>query len=334
MNATETTKDSCTEPPVFEALTAYCFGDLDAEGRERVSLHVLACGRCSRELERLEAGVQALKRDPYLQPLAATPEVVSVLGISGWLDQPFGGHLRHAVAAGSLFALLHAVPVVVEIAYEFETFGSRAVPLSLLAFVWMLSSTLVGLWLAVDSVRKGQNGLHRSLFVWLAATATLSLGLWAFLPSRPTVEAAFGTWPANLAYLKSVFYAWLVGPLYLLWPFSFVLLMQRELARGRHRAVLALVTGARDAVAPPGVLQPNVWALTVLLAALFVFNYVGVNHLFSALHEDPYANLFRTLVLVRASAWLVLPAVCLWWYVRSLNDIKREAILGSRLLNG
>jgi hypothetical protein len=117
-----------------------------------------------------------------------------------------------------------------------------------------------------------------------------------------------------------------------MWPFHFVVVMQRELARGRHRAVLGLLTGDKAAVPPRGTLQPNVWALAACLAGLFVLNYVGVNHLFGALDASPFGNLFRSLVLVRASAWLLLPAICLWWYVGCLNELKREAVAVTRLM--
>jgi hypothetical protein len=57
-----------------------------------------------------------------------------------------------------------------------------------------------------------------------------------------------------------------------------------------------------------------------------------VNHLFGALTSAPCANLFRQLVLVRATIWLLLPAVCLWWYVSALQELKREALVLIRLL--
>jgi hypothetical protein len=331
--APETADPPCTNPEARQSLTAYSFGELSDEQRFAFALHLVECDACWRDAQTLGGCVDALRHSPALRAIPPTPEVFSVLGVSGRLDQPFAGHVRHAVTAGSLFALLFAVPVVVEVAYQFDRYGATAVPLAVLAFAWMLSGTLAGLWQAAKGARHGTGGIGRSLVIWALATAVVSLALWPFFPPSPVVEASFGTWPANLAYLKSVFYAWLVGPLFLLWPFHFVVAMQRELARGRHRAVLGLLTGDKAAVPPRGTLQPNVWALGVYLAGLFVFNYVGVNHLFGALDPSPFGNLFRALVLLRAGAWLLLPSICLWWFVSCLNELKREAVATERLLN-
>src|SRR5688572_12837999 len=112
-------RDSCREPAVFEALTAYAFGDdLPPEMRRRVDGHLQTCGICSRELAQLVGGIRTLREDPQLVPLRPTPDVLSVLGTAGKLDAPFGGHTRFVLAAAALFAMLHAVPVVVEVAYE------------------------------------------------------------------------------------------------------------------------------------------------------------------------------------------------------------------------
>ena len=102
--------------------------------------------------------------------------------------------------------------------------------------------------------------------------------------------------------------------------------MQKELAAGRSERVTALLGGDHLAVPPRGVRYPRVWALTVYLGGLFVFNYVGVNHLFGALSDDPFKGLFMSLVLLRVTIWLVLPACCLWWYAGCLADLKRECL--------
>jgi hypothetical protein len=293
---------------------------------------VLECAVCSGELERLEVCVRALRHDPRLKALPAAPNVVSALGISGHLTQWFGGHSAFVVSGAVLFALLHALPVVVEVAYAFDRFGTRAVVLACVAFAWMLGATLAGLSLTTSDVRRGVFRIHRPLVVWIVATALLCVGVWPFFPSEPTVQASFSTWPADLGYLKSVFYAWLIGPMFLLWPFHFVLVMQRELAEGRARAVADVLTQSKAAVPPRGAFQPQAWVLGVFLWGLCVLNYVGVNHLFGALVPAPHENLFRQLVLLRAAIWLLLPAVCLWWYLSAIQELKREALVLIRLL--
>ena len=325
------TSGRCSNPPMFRRLTAYSFGDLEGESHEGVRLHVAECALCSRELARLESCILALRRDPHLQPLEATPEVLSVFGLSSRLDQPFGGHARHAFVSALLFSLLFAVPFLVEVAFEFDRFGRLGIALGIIGFFWMLPWALVGLRAVAESARQGRPHVSRPLVSWLAGTSLLVIAAWVWLPSRPTVEASFGTWPAHLGYLKSVAYAWPVGLVFLLWPFHFVLAMQRELLLGRYQSVFRVLAREPLGVPPRGVVMPPVWALTLSLAALGVFNYVGVNHLFGALKPDTDGNLFRVLVLVRVSAWLGLSAWCLWWYVASLNELKREAVAGLRL---
>ena len=334
MTAIELVEGHCSDPAVFQALTSYAFGDLDAAAREKVHKHVLECGRCARELERLTSCVLALRHDPLLPPLRPTRDVLSVLSFSGRLDQPFGGHSRFVVAGASLFAFLQALPVVVEVAYEFDRLGRVAITLALVAFAWMLGGTLLGLWQDVKIVRNGVGGLGRPLATWATMAAMLCLAMLWILPSSPTLIASFGTWPANLGYLKSMFYAWLVGPIFLLWPFHFVLVIQRELGLGHHQAVLKLLTGDKAVVPPRGTIQAPVWGLAVFLSGLVVLNYVGVNHLFAGLLPGAYANLFRVLVLVRVAAWLLMATLGLWWYIGCLNELKREALLGDRLLGG
>jgi hypothetical protein len=185
------------------------------------------------------------------------------------------------------------------------------------------------LTLALDAraIRQGRTGLRFGLSAMLASTVTVCAFVLAFLPDRPTVVAAFGTWPVHFAYLKSVFYAWLVGPIFVLWLFHFVVVTQRELARGRHAEVLALLSGHPNAVAPRGIGFPSVRILAACIVLQFVVNYFGVNNLFSALAPGDYKNLFIALVLVRVTVWLALPIVCLWWFASALNELKREAMV-------
>jgi hypothetical protein len=318
---------------VFAALTAYAFDDeLSSVSRGQVDAHLQECPVCTEELARLASAIRVLRRDPHLQLPLRTRDVASVLGLPGRLEATFAGHVGFVVCAAALFAWLHAVPVVVEVAYDFEHRGTTAVFAATGAFVWMLAGTLGGLWMAVRDIRRGESGVAKGLGVWAAAAMLLCVMLWEILPDHPTVEASFGTWPANLGYLKSVFYAWLVGPLFLFWPFQFVLSMQRELARGRQTAVLRLLSGDAAAVPPRGTLQPPLWALAAVLAGLLVFNYIGVNHLFAALEPDAQANLFRVLVLMRAGAWIALAAACLWWYGYMRTELKRQAAFSSQLI--
>ena len=118
----------------------------------------------------------------------------------------------------------------------------------------------------------------------------------------------------------------LVGPVFVLWTFHFVVLMQQQLSAGRYAEVLGLLTNDKLSLPPRETLYPRVWGLATYLAGLVVLNYVGVNHLFGALEPGPYKSLFMALVLIRVTVWLALPAWCLWWYSGCLNELRRECL--------
>lgn len=316
---------TCAEPALSERIGPYCFGDLGEQDREAFERHLLSCDACWREVERLLAGVSVIRGSRDLLRRAQSPDVVGVLGLSGRLERPFGGHVRLAATASVLYALLFAVPVVVEVAYEFDRYGNLAMALAASALVWMLGTTLATLAVDVRHVRRGETGVRFGLSAMAASTVLLCALVVPLLPDRPTVVASFGTWPSNLGYLKSVFYALLVGPVFMFWLFHFVVVMQQQLKGGRHAEVLSLLSGEPRAVAPRGVGHPSVKILTACIVLQFVLNYFGVNNLFSALAPGPYTNLFVALVLVRVTIWLALPVVCLWWFSGSLNELKREA---------
>lgn len=306
---------------------AYCFGDLDEAKQEIMERHLLVCDPCWREAHRLLDTVDIIRTTPGVARRARTPQVIGALGISGRLDRAFAGHWAIAAVLSGLYALLFAVPVLVEIAYQFDRYRSRAIPLAVATFAWMFASTLSLLAHDARVVRQGRLGFGIGLAAMAVSTAVVCAFVLPLLPAEPMTRASFGTWPAQLAFLKSVFYAWLVGPVFVLWLFHFIVVMQKQLTLGRSRAVLALLSGDKSSLPPKGVGRPNTSMLAAYLAMLFVINYAGVNHLFANLEPGPHQRLFMVLLLVRATAWLTLPALGLVWYTNSLNELKRECLV-------
>jgi hypothetical protein len=316
----------CVDPVQAELATPYCFGEATAAQRDAFELHLLECDACWREVQRLDDAVRVLRADLSLAHALTVREMSGLFGMSASLDQPFGGHRRHALVASAMYALLYAVPVFVEIGSWWDRLGRWGAIGFPLVFLWMWITTAVALEVGVRAVRQGRGGFWRALPIMLAGTAVVSAAVVPGLPPVPTVYATFQTYPANLAYLKSVFYAWWVGPVFMLWPLYVVTMLQRQLAAGHYRGVLSLLTGDHRALPPRDVRYPPVWALMVYLAALFVFNWIGTSHLFDHLTEAPYRILFMALVMIRGALWLGLPALCIWWYAGCLSEIKRECI--------
>lgn len=325
MNSRET-HERCSDVALAELVTPYCFGDATEAERQAFELHLMECDVCWREMQRLEEAVRLLRSELNLAHALTVKEVAGLFGMSAALDQPFGGHRYHAIFASAIYALLYAIPVFVELAYRWDVYGRVALFVSPLVFLWMFGTTLLALAEGARATRKGDRGFGRALLVMLGATILLCAVIVPLAPRTPLVEASFQTYPVHLAALKSVFYAWWVGPFFVLWPYQFVLALQRELVLGRHRMVQQLLSGDPGAVPPPGMRVPRVRVLGLCLAGMFVFNWIGQSHLFDHLTPGPYANLFMALVMTRAAVWLGLPALCLWWYQGRLDELKREVL--------
>jgi hypothetical protein len=225
-----------------------------------------------------------------------------------------------------VLALLFAVPVVVEVAYEFDQFGRLAMTLAPVVFAWMLAANLATFWLSARDVRTGAAAFWKLFLLHAVAIAVLCVGLLPLLPVDPTVDANFQTYPVRLGYLKSVFYAWLVGPWLIFWPFYFVLAMQAQLTHGKHRYVLNVLDREKAVVPPRGLPFVPAWVMACYVVGLFVFNWVGVSHLFDNLRPSPHMTLFMTSVLIRVTAWLSLAAVGTLWYWISLTELMRECL--------
>jgi hypothetical protein len=315
--------DRCPAPRLNDDVTEFCFGDLTPERRDAVALHLLECPVCVAQVERLSACVQAAKFDPRVKPLAISPATLSIFGLAGRFEQVFGGHVRYVLVASALYALLYAVPVLVEIAYQWNRFGQAAVPLSLATFGWVFSTTLLAFWLQARALQRRTRPV--GVLVLALATVALCAVLVPFFPTEPVTLARFNTYPTKLAYFKAVFQAWMVGPVFALWTFHAGLTVQRELSLGRHRQVWALLQGDRTGMPLRGLRLPTVAGLGIYFGGLTAYNAVGLSHLFDNLIQGHYTTLFMTLVSIRATVWFLLPALCLWWFWGRLDDLKREA---------
>ena len=310
-----------------ESVAPYCFGDLSDEQRRSFEQHLLECDTCFNEVGRLSASIRVLESDMALKDTLVVPELAGVFGVSGRLDRPFAGHVLYVTVGSFLFALLFALPMLVEVAYAFDEYRVMSMRLAVFAFAWMMAVTIGGFWVVVRRTRESRYSLTPVLVLWLAGIGFLCLLAVFALPNARTVQASFQTWPADFGYLKSVFYAVLVGPLFFLSPFHFVVVMQNELRSGRHQTVLAVLAGDPLRVPPRGPYYVRVWVLTLGLAGLFVLNYFGITHLFENLRPAPYRDFFMGLVLTRASVWLLLTVLCIGWYVVNLNELKRECLV-------
>lgn len=325
--------ERCIDPTLNEALPSFCFGELSADQRNAIALHVVECDTCWQELERLESVVRAVRFDPRLASLPVTAETVAVVKLSGKMEQTFAGRFGFAMLASGLHAALYTASIWTELGYAADRFGRLALTLSPLVFTTILLGTLGALWVSARAVtHRRYHGLVASLGVLLAVVAVLLAGLSLVLPDEPTIKATFATRSAFNGYLKNaMMYFFPVAVMYVLLPFQAVVGLQRELHEGRVSNTLALLSGDRGSFHPQGVwyIRPLVLGLLILPAAWI--GYQGTHHLLDALVPGPYANLFTAALHIRVGLWFALALLGFGWYLRATNDLKQQALLMKRL---
>jgi hypothetical protein len=275
-----------------------------------------------------------MRSDLQLTRSVFLADVASSLGISGKLARLFGGHRLHAVIASTLYALLFAVALPLEMAYEFDRYRRPAIEFAVLILAGILLTTFGGLLL---DWRFALRGRHTGLAVSIG-TATLSalvlyIALRPILPAHAITQATFQTYTAQTAYLKSIFYYVPFAIIFLFLPFHFVLRMQVEFRAGRHDLGLQLLAGRDPSLAlpPRGTIFLRPWVLGSLLVLGTVVSILMAGHLLDNLKPGPHTNLFIHLLQIRWCLYLLLGLECLTWYYLALNDLKREAIAIERI---
>lgn len=114
---------TCSEPPVDEYVTSYCFDDVPRDVMDRFEAHLVRCESCWTEVQRLEASVRALRLGAVSKDVLLQPEVVGVFNMSGRVDQRFAGNARFAVAVALLHGLLYTASLWTELAYSYDRFS-------------------------------------------------------------------------------------------------------------------------------------------------------------------------------------------------------------------
>ena len=321
---------NCPAPGLNRLLTVYCFGRATEEERRAVETHLLECNVCWKETQRLREAIRVLETDPTLPQTLRPVDLAQAFGISGRFDQVFGGHSRHALLCSAIYAGLYAVAVLVEVAYQFDQYRRIAIGLAPVAFFWVFITSLAGLWVDWRLTLGGSpKGWAASAGAFLASAAALFVFVAIFLPATPVTEMNWEAYTAQAAYLKTICYFLILQAIFLLPPFHFVLAMQRELREGRHRLALGLLTDEKMTVAPRGAIYPKFWVLAVLIFITIAISVFLHHNLVSNLKPGPHTNLFENLVQLRLILYFLLAAVCLVWYYRMLNELKRECLVAT-----
>jgi hypothetical protein len=323
----------CTAPEVGRLASAYSFGRATEAERQSFERHLTECTACQQESEKLRAALRLLENDKGLLQTLTPADIASSFGISSRLDEWWGGHRWHVLLSSGIYAAIFAVTMLVEVAYQFDVYGRQGVTGATLMWLWMVATSLAALTLDWRLVRAGD---RRALPL---AVGVFSLGVFGaimisrgFLPDHPvTLLTTSQAAPAQAAYLKSILYGLILNVLFWLPPFHFVITLQRELAEGRHRMTLGLLTGDKLSVTPRGAFYPRLVALLVCFVLVIVVAFNLHHDLMGKLKPDPYFNLFSWLIYARLTCYFALGAEGVAWYARSLNELKRECLAAERV---
>jgi DNA-binding winged helix-turn-helix (wHTH) protein len=228
------------------------------------------------------------------------------------LPSPVKKHFFHLLAATCLYALYYSVSFMLEIAYEYETYGTRALMIAPLVFLWVMGTSWAALAAGLKRTGSGLRwGVALSLSVLISAALLLYLALALFLPNIAITRASFQTYPAQGAFLKSVYYVLPMVVLFVVLPSHFIVAREREvLLRESNGFVLDRNLRAAGA----GIVHIRTWWLALALLSTFCITLAASSHLFENLQVGPNTGLFIQLSQWRFLLYFLLGLECVLWY--------------------
>ncbi|HET6975297.1 MAG TPA: transcriptional regulator [Pyrinomonadaceae bacterium] len=237
---------------------------------------------------------------------------------------PFKKHLRHLLGACILYALYYSVAFVLETAYQYETYGSRAVRFASIMFFWILGTSIAGFAVGLKRTSAGSGiGLVLTVSVFVAAALLLYVAAAFVLPNIAITQASFQTYPAHGAFLKNIYCMLPLAVLFMVVPSHYIAAAEsRELHRD-WRNQLTLSDSARE-IEPRAVAVylKTSWLVWILIGA-FLVACVGSAHLFENLKPNPNLGLFIQLNQWRLLLYFLLGFECVLWYQQAQ---RRSAI--------
>jgi DNA-binding winged helix-turn-helix (wHTH) protein len=283
---------------------------------------------------RFIAPVKALAESPNSSPAIETVIENNAIYIQdAALDRTSGlllssllkSHLWHLLAVSVLYALYYSVAFMLEVAYEYETYGTRALSITPLVFLWVMGTSLVGLGGGLRRTSRGSTlGILFSLSIFIGAGLILYLVLGMFLPNNAITQASFQTYPAQGAFLKSVYYVLPLVVLFVVLPSHLIAAKESVLLNGKWRTGLELHRNSRSAASVVGALYLRTWWLAVILLVTFCIALLGTAHLVENLKSSPNSGLFIQLAQWRLLLYFLLGLECVLWYQQAQRRISRQ----------
>ena len=233
------------------------------------------------------------------------------------------------VISCTLYALLHALALFVEVAFQFNSYAASVIRAAPFVFAWVWTTSLAGLIACRVLTSTGRAySLPLSISIFVASEVILYLSTGSILPNAPITQSVHHAYPAHGAYLKSICYFFPLAVIFLVMPYHFVIAARTQIRLGSAGQIRNLLTGEKLGTAPEGTVFLRLAWLGVMLTVAAVASVVATTYLVDNLIQTEYTSMFTQLVQWRLVVYFSLGAICLMWYSRSLNAIKIASLKG------
>lgn len=244
-------------------------------------------------------------------PLAANkPEQLTHQKPPSILNRLLGHHATFIKVSSSLYGLLFLIALLIEIAYQFDSYGLLTVWLGFPIMFINTVAVAAAMILARRRLRVGKSGgLFLGLGILVAAVFGSYMLALLWLPNAPITLTTFQAQPAIAAFLKNaVIYFLPLGFFFLLMPFYFVTASELN----AHGVIISLPF---DAI----FMRPH-YLISICLVAV-VYSLVSTFFLLDNIQSGVYHGLFVSMVFIRFIVFFGLGLGCLLWYKTALNNI-------------
>ena len=239
------------------------------------------------------------------------------------LRSAFGEDGWFLLTSCTLYAVLHALALFVEVAFQFNSYAASVIRAAPFVFAWVWTTSLAGLIACRVLTSTGRAySLPLSISVFVASEVILYLSTGSILPNAPITQSVHHAYPAHGAYFKSICHFFPLAVIFLVMPYHFVIAARTQIRLGSAGQIRKLLTGERLGTAPEGTVFLRLAWLGVMLTVAAVVSVVATTYLVDNLIQTEYTSMFTQLVQWRLVLYFSLGAICLMWYSRSLNAIK------------
>ena len=245
------------------------------------------------------------------------------------LRSGFGEDGWFLLTSCTLYAVLHALALFVEVAFQFNSYAASVIRAAPFVFAWVWTTSLAGLIACRVLTSTGRAySLPLSISVFVASEVILYLSTGSILPNAPITQSVHHAYPAHGAYFKSICHFFPLAVIFLVMPYHFVIAARTQIRLGSAGQIRKLLTGERLGTAPEGTVFLRLAWLGVMLTIAAVASVVATTYLVDNLIQTEYTSMFTQLVQWRLVVYFSLGAICLMWYSRSLNAIKIASLKG------